>query len=514
VSKLLKSEDSSENNGCWRVPLSADEQNEIEKVIKDGKLQSSTNKRMIIIAFMHGDINKKVVVYRTNTYIKCDFNAGQLFSKAFSKNKWDIFHPNDFKIMAKVNETWIQQGKNYKESAKAFWIPSNLSLSRKISYGAEMHGLSDEQYLELLGYTVIDKNQKTKDRLEKYLIPGTKNIVRIPTNDNFYQTLATAGRRKGYPGIKEYVETLGYILDNQNYSTKGINSRSSAVISQEVSDRVKKKLAKYIIPGTNQILLEDSNSSDYKYFQQVARANQYSGLKEMIENLGYIYESRRGKKGYDDGVFKKIIDLRYIVEANYIYISSYDPFYEKLYNYASRRSFKMDDYLKKIGYVRIKRMPDVPETYMPYDYTDDLLPHPDSSWDGDPQNDIERHAIDKELEILKNLESEYKDVSSKEHKIKRNQRLVRVLKKMYGCKCQLCKDSLIPPIVDKNGEIYCEVHHINPLSNASGADDINEIDTYKNTIVLCPFHHAYLHHQNGGNFYLVRDKRLFGRTCG
>ena len=103
----------------------------------------------------------------------------------------------------------------------------------------------------------------------------------------------------------------------------------------------------------------------------------------------------------------------------------------------------------------------------------------------------EKEEFTKALSELKDLEKEdYEDLIKKEpmskviRYFKRDQKVVKELKKLYNGKCQV-KDCGYT-FKKKSGDNYCETHHINPLNN-KGSDDA------KNMVCLCPNHHKVLH---------------------
>ena len=103
----------------------------------------------------------------------------------------------------------------------------------------------------------------------------------------------------------------------------------------------------------------------------------------------------------------------------------------------------------------------------------------------------EKEEFTKALSELKDLEKEdYEDLIKKEpmskviRYFKRDQTIVKELKELYKGKCQV-KDCGYT-FKKKDGENYCETHHINPL-NKNGEDDV------KNMVCLCPNHHKVLH---------------------
>ena len=69
---------------------------------------------------------------------------------------------------------------------------------------------------------------------------------------------------------------------------------------------------------------------------------------------------------------------------------------------------------------------------------------------------------------LDNLESNFKEKATTSNKINRNKKLPKLLKTLYGYKCQLCneEEGMYPSIEMINGEEYVEVHHITQLSEA------------------------------------------------
>jgi hypothetical protein len=76
-------------------------------------------------------------------------------------------------------------------------------------------------------------------------------------------------------------------------------------------------------------------------------------------------------------------------------------------------------------------------------------------------------------------------VERKSTVIRRNYTLVRKMKDRYENKCQICGFTFL----QKNGNYYSEVAHIEPISTRQAG-----VDTPSNMIVLCPNHHKMLDH--------------------
>ncbi len=84
---------------------------------------------------------------------------------------------------------------------------------------------------------------------------------------------------------------------------------------------------------------------------------------------------------------------------------------------------------------------------------------------------------------------------------KRNNKIVKELKKLYGGKCQLTGESMT--FKKKNGDFYSEVHHLIPLGESGS-------DSYANAIVLSPLIHRMLHYATVSEIDLnkIVDNRL------
>jgi 5-methylcytosine-specific restriction enzyme A len=83
----------------------------------------------------------------------------------------------------------------------------------------------------------------------------------------------------------------------------------------------------------------------------------------------------------------------------------------------------------------------------------------------------------------------------------RNGSIVKNLKEFYQGKCQISGESLT--FKKKNGEWYCEVHHLIPLGE-NGSDD------YSNVIVVSPLIHRMLHYAEVSPIDLskIQDNKL------
>ncbi|MFS0558990.1 HNH endonuclease [Brevibacillus sp. 179-C9.3 HS] len=114
------------------------------------------------------------------------------------------------------------------------------------------------------------------------------------------------------------------------------------------------------------------------------------------------------------------------------------------------------------------------------------------------------------LERIQNFSREVtKTALGTKERIQRSRALVTDLKMLYkGC-CQLCEpESPIPKIITEDG-YYTEMHHIVPISTVNHAgyneEELGDLDSAQNAIIVCPHHHKVLHYFEGGCDKLDRD---------
>lgn len=104
------------------------------------------------------------------------------------------------------------------------------------------------------------------------------------------------------------------------------------------------------------------------------------------------------------------------------------------------------------------------------------------------------------LKKLAEIQTEMTKEAGVVNRYKRSRELVNRLKLLYGYRCQLCspKHTNIPEIPKKDGSNYVEVHHIKGFDEVTDTVTDQEageyiIDTYKNAITVCVYHHKLLH---------------------
>lgn len=119
-------------------------------------------------------------------------------------------------------------------------------------------------------------------------------------------------------------------------------------------------------------------------------------------------------------------------------------------------------------------------------FSKELTQAENSDWNDDLSNSLKGRNVP--LERVKQALSVFK----------RNQRLIKALKKEYDGICQICGiDNLIET---DSGEFYTEGHHLIPLGEA-GSDDLG------NVVILCLLCHKKLHYSRDRN--LIKEMILY-----
>lgn len=489
---------SSNADGTWLMLLDSNEESQICNQIQEMKDTEIGDKFSFSLLTSRENPYKKALIFREGTTVKVAFELPATIENALQTNNLDIFTAKELQIVDMLESIWIAQGSQKSNGQKRIYLDANQKI--KIKSLAANHNMEFADYLDLQGFSYIDKRSVSdEDILEK---------------------------------ISKYAD----------------------------KDR--------------KIHL---NSTDDDYFFFTSRASRtHQNIYQFFQSYGCHYE-----RGHDVGdTFEKhrqIIEQRYKVDSNRIYISSYDPYYGTLSSFAVKNNLSLDKLIASFGFERIAHKKDLPTSYVPFDYTLELNKSDrldeqniaaalasicnengevyldvtsylyyilflkakaentnitsivqtfgytrvfdrsrveNTVTQSDKADDFMRDAIHRfivnKIRELKALESKYKVNISLQEGISRNKQLVIKMKELYQCKCQLCDpENPIPLICKDDGELYAEVHHITSIHEAQSDEDINYIDTYKNTLVLCPYHHKFVHLHHGGFKHLVLEDDIF-----
>ena len=485
---------------AWLIPFTEAEEEKICQAIEKGKEENLSDDFSFMLVRAQLDPFSKAIMMRNNRTVKVAFELSGRIGEALKKQGLDIWTVDDIKAIKELEELWRAQGSTLRDGKKQVFL--DAAQKDKIKSLAKKLGIKYTEYLEMNGFSYDDKRKYSRE---------------------------------------EIIERIKKYADKNN--------------CVEIDEK-------------------SSKNDDYQFFVRMAH-NNHQTIYEFFEYYGFYYP--RNRKTIDiEKKHKNIIEERYKVDGNRIYIPSYDMYYRTLKGLALRRKITMDELLEKWGYVRILHKRDLPTGYTPYD-SDKCVSSMSSSemlddcrienalsiacndskevyldessylyyivylkaktlgmsmddvvarfgykriFVAELSNDaVQRYdeadsifestikqLISRGKEELRQLQSQFRVTESQQKSIGRNKQLVAKLKELYQGKCQLCDPQApIPLICKENGELYSEVHHVVSIHTAGSDEEIEYIDSYKNTIVLCPHHHKYVHYHHGGFRKIVLD---------
>ena len=499
IYRQIRNEISNKNKNGWKKTFALSEIDEVLMLIKHKHYKKVSKEKAIIILSNKEKFEKKAVFYKSGEYVKCMFQMDGTIEKALKENFFDILNQGQFNKLHDLKALWINQGRIMNGKNRVIRVNTKQRMAIRNTF--KNNNLSFNESLELFDFEITDNRFSVTDQyiietIEKYIVKD--NIVRIRVKDPDYQQLASIASRRNLSGIEGIVNYYGYSYE------KGRDT-------SDVTDKHIKNIKKKYIIKDNEIYI-----SSLDPFYGTLRAFAYNrkidfdelfvqwGFKRIKNRSdlpkGYIpYDysgdlQKRLSTNWDEDSIKMILEqLADKDKKVYLDINSY--FYYILFLKAKSESSDINSIIESLGFIRSYECND------DYKERNDLVEKVLSS--------NKDKYIKEKLKRLENIQLEYKEVVSEEKRIERNHKLVSTLKSLYQGRCQLCgnEEPTIPSIRLKKGDIYCEVHHIRQFSSIkNNGDDLEEIDNYKNAIVLCPYHHAYLHYDDGGDYSKIINK--------
>ncbi|KAB2952150.1 HNH endonuclease [Heliorestis acidaminivorans] len=315
--------------------------------------------------------------------------------------------------------------------------------------------------------------------------------------------LAKAENQRIRTKISQRCEKLGISADDycQLHGFEGI-ADGRMITDEEIIDVIDRK---YVLKD-NIVFFPHTEDDYFNFVNRASRAGMT--IDEFFEFYGYIKVDSRLESSYKNKIeeYKFEIKKNVINDQNHVFIKTDSNLYRKLYPFAKRRNISLDDFLLELGYVRVYDKNEI-TTF------DDYNSRREIKKTFEEPNKIERILFE-----LQHIQGNMNRVFNNIEHIQRNKELVRKLKELYDYRCQLCDSELGIPLIEKlDGTYYVEVHHITAISSIKNAieneellDEIKNLDTYKNAVVVCPFHHKTLHyHQGGFNRLTLIENELF-----
>lgn len=399
--------------------------------------------------------------------IKFIENVPEPFLSKFKVIGFDKYNETDIKIIKKFINEGHNKGDFIKVSGKEINVPPKMRI---------------REYIEFLGFNYISTNSRTDKELLDILMKYKcgENEICFNTQCPEYHLVSVALNRRN-TNLEEFVKVNNYkIVSDLDRSINAIRGYTEELNKRKIGIGNKVYLYSY-----------DPLYSKLQSYVQ----NKGKSLDEFIAELNFerVLEVPEGCIKYDwtcevdqhisDDVKVKILKTLnpFIVGDNFLYLPADSPEYAKLYDYFAKKALKLDDILKSWGIKKISLA-----------------------------SAKEFKSIKKKLKEIENIQGNGDFILTTVEKLHRNNNLVKELKILYKYRCQICGEEFTDLLIDMGkGIYYVEGHHIKLLSTVKGIteeEEIKEIDSYKNVIIVCPYHHKYLHYHHGGFYHIFRDE--------
>lgn len=311
---------------------------------------------------------------------------------------------------------------------------------------------------------IMDKNnyyiqELIKNNFHKYDENDFLNIEYLKNNNsNGIVQVSLDSLNKSYNlrkmPVEKYIEFLGYKYMHPNkYYT---------------DERIKIILNKYIYPGTEKDIYIPTDSEDAQLLRMLG--NRYdNGIEELITRLGYNYHKR-------DSYLRSLKTLEHFSNNQQeIWLPSKGTFYLRLCSHACEKEILLEEYIKKIGFIRIENKNQVESEKERAKKIDEYYESLKI------QRTTVSYQLDQEsLEFIEKIESGLENIeriNEREALIKQRltQGLFREKLLKRECKCKICgiKD-----------EVFLIASHIKPWTES---DNREKIDV-NNGFLFCPNH--------------------------
>lgn len=466
ISALIKGEKISSSSSSWvSSEISPLEKEILRSMIDDMETRYDDDERIVFILKNHNMGNAILIKNLDN--IKFVESVPEPFLTGFKDVGFDKYNEIDFKNIKRFMNEGYNKGDSIKISGKEIQVPAKMGV---------------RGYIEFLGFKYISANSRTEKEILDILLKykcGENEICFNTKCPEYHMISATLNRRE--TSIEEFVK-------NNNYKIVSDLDRSTNAI-----EGYKKDLNKRKIGIGNKVYL---HSYDPLYIKlQSYVQNKGKSVDEFVAELGFkrVLEVPEGCTKYDwtsevdknisENVKTKFLKMLtpFIIRDNILCLPADRPEYTRLYDFMRKKGLKIDDVLKLWGFEKIS-IASVKEF----------------------------KSIKKKLKEIENIQGNGNTILTTVEKIQRNTNLVKELKFLYKYRCQICGEEFSDLLIDiGEGVYYVEGHHIKFLSTVkelTEQEEINEIDSYKNIVIVCPYHHKYLHYHHGGFYHIFKDE--------
>jgi len=465
-------------------------------VIESRNYYYEENSSGTIIKIFHSAKNdgKNAILYKANDVIKCKFELPNRIEQKLKVAGFDMYEEQDMEIIKLINsEQNLSEIEEDKYGNKILNV-LDTQLKSKIIARANYLNMKYTDYLQSMGFEATNK-RKYSDKdvinlLSKYVI--NNNIIKIPSNNRDYIRIFRIAKNRGYRGLEKFFEDYGFKYERIRYALD-LNEKNKEIIAKNYIVQDNRIYINSLDPFYNRICsyAYKNNKLPDEYIIQLG-FERIKNPKELPEN--YIQfdwkseELNHLKDVYSDDNIGAILD-RLANEKGEVYLDTSSQTYWNLWKIANIRDISINELIEILGFKRLYAWDDH-KIERPHNHKNELLD--------------DREFVRSNILELKEIQGGLEKSQTTNDRIKRSLKLVKAIKKLYHYKCQLCSDDgegfSTPPIEKEDGSLYVEVHHIIPIEKANNWEDESnkKIDTYKNVIVVCSYHHKYLHYYHGG----------------
>ncbi|ERI95234.1 hypothetical protein HMPREF1982_00375 [Clostridiales bacterium oral taxon 876 str. F0540] len=474
-------------------------ENQIELVInviknRDYYYEDMDNGTTIKIFHSAQRDGKNAILYKDNSIVKFKFEIPVRIEKELKLAGFDKYEEQDMEIIKLIESEKKLSEIEEDEYGNRILNVLNTELKNKIITRASYLNMKYADYLQSIGFEVNNK-RKYSDKdivnlLSRYVIGN--NLIKIPVNSRDYIRIFRIAKNRGYNGLEKFIEDYGFKYERIRYILD-IDEKYQEIIKRNYIVEGNKIYINSLDPFYNRICsysYKNSKSPD-EYISQLG-FERIKSPKELPENYKQFdwkaEEVERLKDVYSDNSIGDVLD-KLANECGEVYLDTSSKTYWNLWKIANIRDMSINDLIELLGFKRLYAW-DEHEIGRIHNRHEELV------------NDSE--FIRSNILELQKIQGGLEKSKTTNEKIKRSRALVKAVKKLYHYKCQLCSNDgegfCVPPIEKEGGELYVEVHHIIPMHEAKEWEDESEqqIDTYKNVIVVCSYHHKYLHYYHGG----------------
>jgi hypothetical protein len=422
----------------WGTELSEIEKEKVLKLIQSREFVYQEEDYFIRIYKHLASPKLFAILFVSQSGVKCLFEMPTDILDTLVHHRYHELDEKDFEILKELERFQIKLGTDMQ-------IPTEFTeLRTKLTVRLSQLSMNRKEYIKFLGWNYVDSRTKSeeeiRDRLKPYV--DEEGYITLKVEDQEYFNVSHFLIRR-YGTFREGVEALGFKY-----------RRVRAERSNAAKERYRELIKHFIVEGKQVYIHTIDNERFYQLLLFYAQRNGMT-LNEVIEDFGYerVYKEDL-PEGFthfvlDDGwqrIYTKSLDFvdtliaalqDFVVneEKNEVVLTHKDELYKQLEDYVNQLDTTVEELLSEWGYIII---------------------------DGKDGKDSFIVNLTKEqqaeLDEVKEVQGQLEREVTTQERVKRSQKLVNKMKKLYNCKCQLCSHEeeglTIPYIQKEDGNYY------------------------------------------------------------